>query len=414
MGLPSRGLWFKAFGRTLSRFDLQETTEASVRQEYIDPFWVALGWDVANTAHRSDAEKDVKVEAPVTTVEAERTRNRRPDYIFRIDGFPRFVVEAKKPSLDLTADRDAVFQAKTYAWSAQIPFAIVTNFEQFRLFDATVKPRHDEPERGLIADFDLNFADYPAQWDVLVRTFSREAVAGGSLESLLAAIKKVRGGRRIRGIDRTLIDLRGSEPVDEVFLAHLEDFRLRLASALYRENRSAFPEAETRHGAALLTEAAQRIIDRLVFIRTCEDRSITGWGELRQIVNEAAESRRDVYPRWSLRFASSTPAITDTCSSRIPARNWLFPGNSWPTSSVPSTRPTGRIGLMPSGTTSWASSTNAFSARPSPSNDPRCRPRRNPRSATPAACITRRDSSSIPSCAAWSGRRSKARPRWTC
>ena len=28
-----------------------QTLEAVVRQEYIDPFWKALGWDVANTAH---------------------------------------------------------------------------------------------------------------------------------------------------------------------------------------------------------------------------------------------------------------------------------------------------------------------------------------------------------------------------
>lgn len=279
-----------------------ETTEAAVRHEYIDPFWIALGWDVTNTAHRSDAEKDVKVEAPVATVEEERTHNRRPDYIFRIDGFARFVVEAKKPAVDLAADKDVVFQAKTYAWSAQIPFAIVINFEQFRLFDATIKPRHSDPQGGLIPDFDLHFADYPAQWDVLCRTFSREAVAGGSLESLLAGIKKVRAGRRIRGIDRMLIDLRGSEPVDKVFLAHLENFRLRLASALYRENRSAFPEAETHHGAARLTEAAQRLIDRLVFIRTCEDRDITDWGELREIVNEATQSRRDVYPALVAQF----------------------------------------------------------------------------------------------------------------
>jgi hypothetical protein len=273
-----------------------ETTEAAVRQEYIDPFWLALGWDIANAAHRSDAEKDVKVEAPVATIEAERTHNRRPDYIFRIDGFPRFVVEAKKPAVDLTTDRDAIFQAKSYAWSAQIPFAILTNFEQFRLFDATIKPRHGEPERGLIGEFDLHFADYPAQWGVLCRTFSREAVAGGSLERLLAGIKKVRVGRRIRGIDRMLVGLRGSEPVDEVFLAHLESFRLRLAAALYDENRSDFPEADSRHGAARLTEAAQRIIDRLVFLRTCEDRDIIDWGELRELINGAAENRLPAYP----------------------------------------------------------------------------------------------------------------------
>lgn len=279
-----------------------ETLEAVVRQEYIDPFWKALGWDVANTAHRGPAEKDVVIEASVGTIEAQRFRSRRPDYLFRIDGFPRFIVEAKRPAVDLATDRDAIFQTKTYAWSAQIPFAILTDFEEFRLFDATLKPNHDEPERGVIQDFDLRYEDYPTQWDALWATFSRQAVAAGSLEQLLARIKKVRKGRRIRGIDRMLIDLRGSEPVDRAFLGHLEDYRERFARELYRENPRAFPQAHTRHGAAKLTEAAQRLIDRLVFIRICEDRDIAQWGGVRGDVDQAVEQRLELYPILVARF----------------------------------------------------------------------------------------------------------------
>ncbi|MHB1034587.1 MAG: Eco57I restriction-modification methylase domain-containing protein [Pirellulales bacterium] len=271
------------------------TLEAVVRLEYLDPFWEALGWDVGNRLHRSHAEKDVLVEAPVATIEQERVHARRPDYLFRIDGFPRFVVEAKKPSVGIGTDKDAIFQAKTYAWSSQIPFVILTDFAQFRLFDATIKPYHGEPDRGLIEEFDLGFDDYAAQWDVLWSTFGREAVAAGSLERLLAKIKHVRAGRRIRGIDRTLCELRGTEPVDRVFLAHLEDSRLRFARALYERNRTEFPDADTRHGAARLTEATQRLIDRLVFMRVCEDRDVIAWGQLRETVNEAAEHRLDLY-----------------------------------------------------------------------------------------------------------------------
>jgi len=273
----------------------EQTSEAVIRQEYIDPFWKLLDWDVANINHRSSAEKDVVIEASVGTIEAEQVRSRRPDYIFRIDGFSRFVVEAKKPAIDLQKNKDAIFQAKTYAWNAQIPFAILTNFEQFRLFDATVKPYHSEPDRGLISDFDLRFEDYINQWDILRNTFGREAVANGSLEQLLAKIKHVQKGRRIRGIDGLLIDLRGTEPVDRVFLQHLEDFRLRFARALYNENRNNFPEANTHHGAARLTEATQRLIDRLVFIRVCEDREITPYGELRDTLNNCSQNRLDLY-----------------------------------------------------------------------------------------------------------------------
>lgn len=284
-----------AFRENLRDLGGPQTSEAVVRQEYIDPFWKALGWDVSNDEHRSFAEKDVLVEAPVGTVEGQRVRNRRPDYLFRIDGFPRFVVEAKKPAVDLKNDKESIFQAKTYAWSAQIPFAILTSFQEFRLYDTTIKPYFDEPSRGLIEEFDLRFEDYIAQWDVLVRTFGREAVAGGSLERLLAKLKRVRAGRRIRGFDRMLSDLRGTEPVDRVFLKHLEDYRLRLARDIHQQNPARFHGADTRRGAAELAEATQRLIDRLVFMRVCEDRAIISYGTLRSAVEAAAQDRLDLY-----------------------------------------------------------------------------------------------------------------------
>ena len=109
--------------------------EATVRQEYIDPFWRALGWDVGNREGKSAGEKDVVIERSLTGMTGRTGVSRRPDYIFRVDSFPRFIVEAKRPAIDLRTDTDSIFQAKTYAWSAQIPFAILTDFEQFRLFD---------------------------------------------------------------------------------------------------------------------------------------------------------------------------------------------------------------------------------------------------------------------------------------
>lgn len=279
-----------------------QTSEAVVRQEYIDPFWIALGWDVANREHRSPAEKDIVIEAPVATLEAEKMRSRRPDYLFRVGGFPRFVVEAKKPVVDIAVDKESIFQAKTYAWSAQIPFAVLTDFEEFRVFDATVKPYFHEPNRGLIEEFSLRYEDYVGQWDIVQRTFGRQAVIDGSLEALLARIKKLRGGRRVRGTDRMLFDLRGTEPVDRIFLSHLEDYRLRLSRAIYGENRPHFPEADSRHGAARLTEAAQRLIDRIVFLRVCEDRGVTSYGGVRDVLDQASSEGHDLYGALVSRF----------------------------------------------------------------------------------------------------------------
>jgi hypothetical protein len=292
----------QGFAKHLKELKLPDYKESQVRLHYIDPFWTLLGWDVRNTAQSAPQDVEVVVEPSMDSVGDDGLRSRRPDYVFRVNGFPRFVVEAKKPSVDLDDDRRVVFQAKRYAWSATIPFAILTDFEQFRLYDTTLKPILNEPGRGRINEFSLDFQHYPEQWDVLTRTFGREAVAAGSLEALRARIRKVPAGRRLRTVDRMLIDLRGDELVDQVFLGYLDTHRQHFAREIYRHNRKLFPEADTLHGAARLTEAVQRLMDRLVFMRVCEDRGIAEWGALRATLQRIGSEGGDLYAALCDRF----------------------------------------------------------------------------------------------------------------
>ncbi len=278
-----------------------ETNEAAVRQNYIDPFWRALGWDIGDAAQRGPAGADVIIEKIVQTVDANGMRNRRPDYLFRLGGFPRFIVEAKKPSGNLE-DKEAVFQAKQYAWNSTIPFAVLTDFAHFRLYDTTLKPIFHDPVRGLINEFSLNFDQYAAQWDLLKNTFGRDAVADGSLERLLADKKRLKANRRLRTPDRALVDLRGGEPVDRVFLAYLDAHRRQFAAQIYRDNKNYFADAHTLHGAAKLTEAVQRIMDRLVFMRICEDRGIMPFGELYRTLERIVGEGGNLYASLAAKF----------------------------------------------------------------------------------------------------------------
>lgn len=292
----------QGFAKHLKELKTPEYKESQVRLHYIDPFWMLLGWDVQNTAQSAPQDVEVVVEPSMDSVDDDGLRSRQPDYLFRVNGFARFVVEAKKPSVELDADKRAIFQAKRYAWSAAIPFAILTDFEQFRLYDTTLKPILHEPARGRVDEFSLDFQHYPEQWDVLARTFARAAVAGGSLEALRAKIRKVPAGRRLRSVDRMLIDLRGDEPVDQVFLAYLDTHRQHFARHIYRHNRKLFPEADTLHGAARLTEAVQRLMDRLVFMRVCEDRNVSEWGGLRATLHRIGSEGGDLYAALCERF----------------------------------------------------------------------------------------------------------------
>jgi type I restriction-modification system DNA methylase subunit len=285
----------QGFAQHIRELKAPEYKESQVRLHYIDPFWKLLGWDVDNAAQCAPQDVEVQVEPSMDTVGDDGFRSREPDYLFRANGFPRFVVEAKKPAVDIETDKRAIFQAKRYAWNASIPFAVLTDFEQFRLYDATLKPVLNDPNRGLVSEFVIDFQDYPGKWAALEATFGRDAVAAGSLESLLARLKKLKAGRRVRSVDRMLIDLRGAEPVDRVFLDHLEIFRQKFARAIYHDNKRDFPEANTLHGAARLTETVQRLIDRIVFMRVCEDRGIAPYGTLRATLDRVSAEGGDFY-----------------------------------------------------------------------------------------------------------------------
>src|SRR3989304_7772548 len=63
-----------------------------------------------------------------------------PDYCFRIGGTRKFFVEAKKPAVDIRQDASPAFQLRRYAWSAQLPLSILTDFEEFAVYDCRIKP----------------------------------------------------------------------------------------------------------------------------------------------------------------------------------------------------------------------------------------------------------------------------------
>jgi len=233
--------------------------EAQVRIDFINPFFNALGWDIENRAQKPPHERDVIVElSPETTG--------RPDYNFRLNGATKFFVEAKAPSVPLD-DVNHILQAKSYAWSTkEVYFVVLTDFEEFRLYDASLKPNPRFPDEGLI--FDLKYTDYLPNIEKLWE-LSRERVEQGSLEALLPKDTK---SKRLR------------IPPDKSFLEDLTNWRTELAKDIYKRN----PEINIK----LLNDAVQRLLDRIVFIRIAEDRKIRPDRELWEIVAQWKEEGR--------------------------------------------------------------------------------------------------------------------------
>lgn len=237
--------------------------ETQVRREFVDPFFKALGWDVDNEQGFAEAYKDVIHEDAVKV----GTTTKAPDYSFRIGGQRKFFLEAKKPSVDIKDDIHPAFQLRRYAWTMKLPLSVLTDFEEFAVYDCNVKPdKTDKASNARI--FYLNYKDYLTRWDEITGIFSKNAVLKGSFDKY-AADKKSK---------------RGTSAVDVVFLEEIAGWREILARNIALRN----PDLSTKD----LNYAVQAIVNRIVFLRICEDRGIEKLMKLQDLLNGER-----VYPR---------------------------------------------------------------------------------------------------------------------
>ncbi len=89
-------------------------------------------------------------------------------------------------------DSTPAFQLRRYAWSANLPLSILTDFEEFVVYDCRIRPdKNDSTTTAHTLYFD--YTEYVERWDELVALFSREAVLTGSLDQYAQALKTKRG-----------------------------------------------------------------------------------------------------------------------------------------------------------------------------------------------------------------------------
>lgn len=227
--------------------------ETQLRRDYLDPLFKELGWDIDNTAGYAEAYRDVIHEDQVKVGGAVKA----PDYGFRIGGQRKFFLEAKKPSVRIKDDISPAYQLRRYAWSAKLPLSILSDFEEFAIYDTRIKPQPNDPA-SKARIFYCRFDEYPQQWDHIAGIFSIEAIRKGSFDKYAAAAK----GKR------------GTAEVDSDFLATIEGWRADLARNLALRN----PNLTQRE----LNFAVQRVLDRLIFLRICEDRGIEDYERLKK------------------------------------------------------------------------------------------------------------------------------------
>ncbi|OGJ67706.1 restriction endonuclease subunit M [Candidatus Peribacteria bacterium RIFCSPLOWO2_01_FULL_54_110] len=244
------------FEQNKEAYQAAQYNETQVRREFIDPLFKALGWDIDNEQGYAEAYKDVVHEDAIHIGGIHKA----PDYCMRIGGVRKFFVEAKKPSVNVKEDADPAFQVRRYAWSAKLPLSILTDFQEMAIYDCRLKPtKTDGPVKARILYF--TYKDYIEKWEEIASIFSRDAVLKGSFDAYAEKTKQKKG----------------TEEVDKAFLKEIEKWRELLAKNIALKN----PELSQRE----LNYAVQVTIDRLVFLRICEDRGIENYARLLAEVN---------------------------------------------------------------------------------------------------------------------------------
>lgn len=248
----------RIFSQNETRYRSASYSEAQARLDFIDKFWIALGWDVNHELQTNPYKQEVKVERGVVTNEWRK----RADYAFLAQNFRDvlFFVEAKKPNIDLYNPL-YLFQAIRYGWNGHAPLSVLTDFEELIVLDSRHKPNIDTVSRNAVLKYHYKDFEDIDKFRTLYYLFSRESVLNGSIADFAGNMPKPRGTRSRVGSGQDSI-----QDIDESFLKELDEWREELARGFKRNNIKLDGDA--------LTELTQRTLDRLVFMRFLEDKMI--------------------------------------------------------------------------------------------------------------------------------------------
>ncbi len=216
--------------------EIKRYNEESTKKDFILPLFEALGWNVYNKGNKDNS------------VSAEETiSKKRVDYGFRINGIPKFFLEAKSlKEENIQTNSKYVTQAIDYAWMKSCSWAILTNFETIAVYNADWK----ESNYGNNLFFVLHPNDFLS--DSRFVDLSKDAFENNELDKLASTY----GKKQIKN------------PINKQLLLDMIHFREILSKDIVKNNQDKHLSQDD------IDESVQRILDRLIFIRNAEDRGL--------------------------------------------------------------------------------------------------------------------------------------------
>jgi len=214
--------------------NIKSKEEEMTKKDLILPLFRALGWDTENK------------ETPDEVTAEEKVSKGWVDYGFRLNSVPKLFVEAKAFSENL--DNQKFFeQAVNYAYYKGCPWVVLTNFKTTKILNAEWKTANYYQSHLMTIESEEFLDKFDDLW-----LLSKESFQKGQLDKLAEKY-----GKKTK-----------KTTVDQQLLADFTKFRDSLSKDILRLNRA---KKLTREE---LDESVQRILDRLIFIRNCEDRGL--------------------------------------------------------------------------------------------------------------------------------------------
>lgn len=224
--------------------------EANTETKLVEPLFEILGWTKKDFVKQEKAQREM--------------RSGHADYAFFIKDKIVFFLEVKRVGVPLEKEADK--QVISYALSKRVPFAISTNFEEMKIFCV-------EQENAIKEVFRIfkRPEDYVNNFQDLV-FLSKE-----SFEQELILQKAQDEGR-----------LRKRISIDKPLLEDL----MYMRSIIARDIENRYPG---KYQINEKDEIIQRIIDRLIFIRRCEDTGINPANLILKEVQDLPDTK--AYPK---------------------------------------------------------------------------------------------------------------------
>ena len=232
--------------------------ETLLRSDFLDPYFELLGWDIKNNAGKPTNEREVILEEALKENASEHSK--KPDYTFRLFSERKFFLEAKKPCVAIESNNDSAKQVRRYGFTAKLKISVLSNFEYLIIYDTSVKVDKDDTfQKALIKKY--HYTEYESKFEEIKKLLGKDVVYSGAFETEWKEIE-------------TKIN---QYSIDNLFLNQINEWRKALGAEIHKHE----PKIDEQE----LNDVVQSYLNRVLFLRVCEDRNLEEYQTLLKFAN---------------------------------------------------------------------------------------------------------------------------------